>query len=131
VPERLIGSDPEYFLRCLLPRWAAPGFEFSEQAVAQYVRCFADPAAIAASCADYRAGAGIDLEHAAQDAGRQVASPLLALWGRQGFVGTHYDVLSVWREFAADVRGGALDCGHFLPEEQPQATAAALADFLR
>lgn len=130
LPERLIGADPEYFLRCLLPRWAGPGFRFDERAVEQYVRCFADLAAIAASCADYRAGAGPDLEHAALDGGRRVACPLLVLWGRQGFVGSHYNVLSVWREFAADVRGSALDCGHFLPEEQPQATTAALADFL-
>jgi haloacetate dehalogenase len=131
LPERLIGADPEFFLRAVLPRWAGPGFAFDERAVTEYVRAFCDPAAIAASCADYRAGAGPDLEHAAGDGARRVACPLLVLWGSQGFVGTHYDVLPVWQEFAADVRGAALDCGHFLPEEQPQATAAALAEFLR
>lgn len=131
LPERLIGADPEFFLRTLLPRWAGPGFTFDERAVAQYARSFSDPAAIAASCADYRAGAGQDLEHAAGDGGRRVDCPLLVLWGSQGFVGTHYDVLPVWREFATDVRGAALDCGHFLPEEQPQPTIAALAAFLR
>ena len=131
LPERLIGADPEFFLRALLPRWAGPGFAFDERAVAQYVRSFCDPAAIAASCADYRAGAGADLEHAVRDHGRRVDCPLLVLWGSQGFVGTHYAVLPVWQEFGTDVRGAALDCGHFLPEEQPQATAAALAEFLR
>jgi haloacetate dehalogenase len=131
LPERLIGSDPEYYLRRQLSAWAGPGSPFDEAAVAQYVRCFADPAAIAATCADYRAAAGIDLQHAAQDAGRLVSCPLLVLWGRRGFVGARYDVLAVWREFAADAGGGELDCGHFLPEEQPAATTAALAAFLR
>jgi haloacetate dehalogenase len=131
LPERLIGADPEHYLRWQMPRWAGAGFAFDEQAVAEYVRCFADPAAVAATCADYRAGAGIDLEHAAQDGGRRVTCPLLVLWGSRGFVGARYDVLPVWRGFAADVRGAALDCGHFLPEEQPLATAAALSAFLR
>ncbi|MFP3326062.1 alpha/beta hydrolase, partial [Planococcus sp. SIMBA_160] len=57
--------------------------------------------------------------------------PLLALWGARGAVGEMYDVLSVWRERASDVRGEALDCGHFLPEEAPEATLQALLAFLR
>ena len=40
------------------------------------------------------------------------------------------DVLDVWREYAADVIGHSLDCGHFLPEENPAETLAALTEFL-
>ena len=87
---------------------------------------------IRASCEDYRAGASIDLEHDEVDAaaGRRVECPALVLWGAEGFVGRAYDVLDVWREYAADVRGQALGGGHFLAEEEPDATLTALRDFL-
>lgn len=132
LPERLIGADPEYFLRRSMGAWAASGATFDPAALAEYVRCFSDPATIHASCEDYRAGASIDLEHNEVDAaaGRRVGCPLLALWGGKGFVARQYDVLAVWRDYADDVTGHALACGHFLPEETPDATAAALTDFL-
>ena len=87
-----------------------------------------DPAAIAASCEDYRAAASIDLVHAA-DADRRIEVPLLALWGERGLVGRTYDVLATWREKSLEVRGHALPTGHYLPEEAPDAVAAALAAF--
>ena len=102
---------------------------FAPEAFADYRRAFADPATIAATCEDYRAAATIDLEHDAADAGRTVAAPLLALWGEHGLVGRTYDVLATWREKADDVRGQALPTGHYLPEEAPEAVAAALAGF--
>ncbi|WP_439658864.1 alpha/beta fold hydrolase [Lentzea sp. HUAS TT2] len=60
-----------------------------------------------------------------------IEAPLLALWGEHSFVGRHYDVLDVWREYAWDVRGEALSCDHYLPEERPDEVAAALRDFFR
>ena len=54
---------------------------------------------------------------------------MLALWGRRGYLEAWYDVLAVWRAWADDVRGRALDCGHFLPEEDPDATYAELSRF--
>ncbi len=130
LPERLIGADPEYYLRWHLRRWSGGGFPFTDEAVAEYLRCFRRPDAIAASCADYRAGASVDLEHDAADRQRQVSCPLLVLWGRHGYVGRAYDVLDVWRECATDVHGAALDASHFLAEERPGETAAALLEFL-
>jgi haloacetate dehalogenase len=129
-PERLIGADPGFFLRTKLSAWSQGGDGFfAPEVVAEYVRCFSDPAAIAASCEDYRAAASIDLEHDAADAGRRVAAPLLALWGARSVVGRSYDVLATWREKATDVIGYALPTGHYLPEEAPEATTAALAAF--
>ncbi len=93
-------------------------------------RCFRDPATIHASCEDYRAAASIDLVHDRADLERRIACPLLVLWGRHGLVGRLYDVLALWRERAADVSGRALDCGHYLAEEAPEETLAALLDFL-
>lgn len=128
LPERMIGADPEWFLRETVRRWSGPGRGVAEEAMAEYVRCFSDPAAIHASCEDYRAAAGIDLEHDAADAG-PLAAPLLVLWGRHGAMERLNDVIATWRALARDVRGGHLPCGHFLPEECPDETAAALEDF--
>lgn len=130
LPERMIGADPGEWIRGRLRRWSAEPDAFDEAAVAEYVRCGSDPASVHAQCEDYRAAASIDLEHDAADAGRLVTAPLLALWGGRGFVGRTYDVLGIWREYAADVRGEAVDCGHFLPEEAPGATTALLREFL-
>jgi haloacetate dehalogenase len=74
---------------------------------------------IHASCEDYRAAATIDIAHDDADGGRTLACPLLALWGERGAVGKCFDVLALWRERAADVRGRALPGGHYLAEELP------------
>lgn len=102
---------------------------FAPETLAEYLRCFSDLATIHASCEDYRAAASIDLEHDRADLARKVSCPLLALWGTQGLPGRSTDVLALWRERAADVRGFALPCGHFLAEEAPQATEDALSAF--
>ena len=101
------------------------------EAMEEYVRCLRDPDTIHATCEDYRAAATIDFAHDAKDreAGRRVACAVLALWGRQGFLEGHYDVLDVWRGWAAEVRGRALECGHYLPEEAPEETYAELRAF--
>jgi len=129
LPERLIGADPAFFLAEKLARWSAPGAEFDDAAVAEYLRAFDDPATIHATCEDYRAAATIDLEHDAADRDRKVGCPLLVLWGRHGFVHRTYDVLEVWRAHADDVTGRALECGHFLPEEAPGETVSEMRAF--
>lgn len=131
LPERMIGSDPEDFLRRhIAGQIKSPGTE-NEALFREYLRCYRDPATIHAICEDYRAAASTDLEHDAADAGRKLTAPLLALWGARGTVGALYDVLETWREKAADVRGRALDCGHTLQEELPEETAAELLRFLK
>ena len=84
-------------------------------------------------CEDYRAGASVDaaLDDADREAGRTIACPVLVLWGGRGALPRFYgDVLEVWRPWAPDVRGQALDASHFLPEDRPQETADALLGFL-
>jgi len=131
LPERMVGADPESWLKGCLSRWSMGNDQaFSPEAVAEYVRCFSDPEAIRASCDDYRAAAGIDLAHDQADAHRRVGSPLLVLWGAKGFVGRNYDVLALWREKARLVSGAAIDCGHFLPEEAPSEVANYLREFI-
>lgn len=131
LPERMIAADPESWLRGCLTRWSMGNEQaFAPAAVAEYLRCFSAADAIRASCDDYRAAAGIDLAHDRADAGRRLGMPLLVLWGARGFVGRNYDVLGLWREKAADVRGAAIDCGHFLPEEAPTEVADYLREFI-
>ncbi len=132
LPEKLIGADPGFYLRSKLAAWSKGNVEaFPENAVAEYVRCFNDPACIAATCEDYRAAASIDLVHDGQDAEKKLEMPLLALWGSKGLVGRLYDVVGTWREKATDVEGVALLAGHFLPEEVPDETAEALIRFFK
>ncbi len=127
-PERLIGADPGFYLQSKLGAWGKAGGAIAPEARAEYLRCFSKPETIHASCEDYRASAGIDLEHDRQDTGK-LPMPLLALWGAQGFVGGAYDVLATWRQVADDVRGQPVPGGHFLPEEAPEETLAALLAF--
>lgn len=133
IPEHLIGLDPEFYLREHLGRQCKTPGAVTDDAMAEYLRCYCDPATIHAACEDYRAAAGVGLELDAADAaaGRTIAAPLLALWGTRGVVGQLYDVPGTWREWAADVRGAAFDCGHLLPEEAPGETLAALEAFFR
>jgi haloacetate dehalogenase len=135
LPERLIAADPDFYLESktggfgLDPRKDVSE-TFDPAALEEYKRCFRDPAAIHASCEDYRAGATIDLEHDRADLNRKIACPLLVLWGTQGLVGRQFDVLGLWRERAGDVTGRSIDCGHYLAEEAPADTLAALQAFL-
>lgn len=133
LPEHMIGRDPEFFLRRMLSSWGGDAGFVAPEAFAEYLRALRDPAALHAMCEDYRAAAGVDLEHdrASRAAGERVRCPLLALWGKRGAMEGLYDVAQAWREAADDARGHALDCGHFLPEEAPRQTLAALREFLR
>ena len=129
-PETLIGADPEFFIKYQMGRRHGGLKVFAPDAMAEYLRCFSDPAAIHASCEDYRAAESIDLEHDSADAQNKIACPVLALWGRHGVIEQQFDCLADWRAVARDVRGRALDCGHYLPEEQPGEVAGELERFI-
>lgn len=131
LPERLIGADPEFYWRKHTSREPKGADFFAPEALADYLRCFANPATIHAICEDYRAAATIDMkiDEADRAAGRRIQAPLLALWGAKGRLEAWYDTLAIWRDWARDVRGRALDCGHYLPEERPEDVAAELEAF--
>jgi haloacetate dehalogenase len=133
LPERLIEADPVAYLRDLMGRRPAGLAAFAPEALAEYERCIAIPGTAASMCEDYRASAGIDLEldRADQAAGRRLAMPLRVLWGAQGVVGRCFDVMRLWRDVADDVGGAALDCGHYIAEETPDALLAEAFDFFK
>jgi haloacetate dehalogenase len=135
LPETQIGADRRAYLQAKLGGWGAGGLAHVEpQAVAEYARCFCTPEAVHAACEDYRASAGIDLDHdrAGRAAGQQLRCDLLVLWGERGLVHRLFDPPALWQaQCAGTVSGQALPCGHFIPEELPRETADAFWSFFR
>ena len=130
IPEHMIAADPGYWVRSFTGQLLGEGKSIEPEVMEDYIRCFRDPGTVAASCADWRSGLGIDLIHDDETfaAGQKVECPLLVLWGTQSM--TDSDPLGVWQQHAPDARGSALPTGHFLPEEAPDLVSAALRDFL-
>jgi haloacetate dehalogenase len=134
LPERMIGGDALFYLHAKLGGWGGSGTlaHIEPRALAEYERCFCQAAAIHSACEDYRASAGIDLEHdrASRAAGHKIACDLLVLWGERGVVQRLFEPRALWQaQCAGHVSGWAMPAGHFIPEELPEETAAALAGF--
>lgn len=135
MPENLIKADPSGWLDHTIGSWtrAQSIKAFAPAALAAYRQSFNDPARIHAACEDYRAGATTDLEHDREDraAGKTILCPTLILWGENGIPAKGASPLAIWREtFAPKAEGRSIASGHFLPEENPADTLAALAPFL-
>ena len=130
LPEKMIGAEPRLYLRHKMAESLERNV-FAKEAWAEYERCFT-PGTIHGSCEDYRAAATIDLEHdrADRDAGRKLSCKVLALWGAFGVVERCFAPLDEWRRVADDVRGRALPCGHYIPEEQPDELLRELEGFI-
>jgi len=131
LPERLIEADPVAYIRDVMGGRSAGLTPFDPRAMAEYERCIALPGAARGICEDYRASAGIDLDHdqADLDAGRKLTQPLLVLWGADGVVQRCTQPLEEWRKVAEHVQGEALPCGHYVPEEAPEALLAKVLPF--
>ena len=134
LPEMLIGRAPADYLDYTMASWTKTGdlSSFSPAALDSYRRFFSDPEHIRATCDDYRAGQTYDLyaDEADFEADNQIICPMLAVWGEAGIPGQTEGPLKIWREWATDVSGLAIDAGHFVAEENPEATLAALLAFL-
>ncbi|HSV36303.1 MAG TPA: alpha/beta hydrolase [Ramlibacter sp.] len=133
LPEALIESDPVRYLHSVMGKRHAGMAAFAPEALAQYERCARIPGTAQALCADYRASAGIDLDHDRDDiaAGRMLQQPVHVLWGEHGAVGRCFDVLALWRERAARVTGHSLPCGHYIAEEAPELLLAQAIRFFQ
>lgn len=127
IPEHLLRSDPGYWVRSIITTLLGRGASIPDDVMDEYVRVFTDDT-VDGTCADYRAGASIDLVHDDEswDRGDRIAVPTLALWGEQSFVERGYETLDVWRTYAEDIRGHAIPAGHFVAEEQPEVVTAEL-----
>jgi haloacetate dehalogenase len=135
LPERLVGACPGAVVDDALSQWGSPRSAFPQEVRDAYVEALRSSEHVHAICEEYRAAAGIDREHDAADrsAGRRIASPLLVLWSAKGGLEHWYEdaggPLKLWRDWADDVTGRAIDGGHFFPEEKPELVARILADF--
>jgi len=133
LPETLIGGAPDYFIRHTLASWTAAKdlSAFAPEALEAYCAQARDPARLAAMCDDYRAGESVDVAHDEADlaAARKITCPTLALWGGAGIAAGAATPLDTWQDWCAQVEGAAIEAGHFIPEENPAATVAALDRF--
>ncbi|GLU32776.1 alpha/beta hydrolase [Trinickia caryophylli] len=131
LPETLIGADPRVYVERVMGSRHAGLAPFAPEALNAYVDALCQPGAVHAMCEDYRASATIDLDHDRADIerGRRIACPLRVLWGARGTVATCFDPLAEWRRVARDVSGRALECGHYIPEEVPEALVAEMLSF--
>ena len=134
LPETLISNSAKTYLDFLLESWTAVEGAITDEAYSEYLRCFSNPETIRGTCMDYRS-IELDLQHDEADRGRKLTCPVLVLWAgnmakRPGWqVGVRLNMLDTWRERATDVRGGPIDCGHFLPEEAPNEVTNQLLGF--
>ncbi|HZY19414.1 MAG TPA: alpha/beta hydrolase [Ramlibacter sp.] len=133
LPEALIGSDPGRYVRSVMGARHAGLQAFAPEALSEYERCAAIAGTADAICADYRASAGIDLQHdqADLDAGRRITQPLRVLWGEHGTVGRCFDVPAIWRPYTADLTARSLPCGHYIAEEAPALLLDETSNFFR
>jgi haloacetate dehalogenase len=135
LPERLIAAAPEVVVDEALGGWGSPAYSFDPDVRAEYVAVLRDPTRVHAICEEYRAAATLDREHDEADraSGRRIRCPMLALWSGRGGLASWYaeagGPLGLWQAWGDDVRGHALDAGHFFPEEAPEETARALEHF--
>jgi len=134
LPEGLIGANPDLWTSTLLGAGRGHLDHYAPEALATYMAAFRDPAVIHATTEDYRAGATIDLDHDRADRaqGVKIACPLQILWGAKGVLPLLYDVLALWQAQALlPVTGQGIPAGHFLAEQAPEETLAAVLGFHR
>ena len=133
LPERLIAAAPDAFVDAALGGWGSPADAFPPHVRRAYVEDLRRNAH--SVCEEYRAAAALDRAHDDADlaAGRRIRCPVLALWSAAGPLSSWYaddgGPLGCWRAWCEDVRGEALEGGHFFPEELPERTADLLGAF--
>jgi haloacetate dehalogenase len=131
-PERLIGADPDYYFENCLVSVGGKGLDsFDADMLAEYRRCWRDPAMIHASCCDYRAGASVDLAHDEADLHVKLDCPVFALWGADGLMCKLMDIEAAWKARCANLRVDQVPGGHWFPEHASAQTAAKLIEFFR
>ncbi|WP_423604238.1 alpha/beta fold hydrolase [Sphingomonas sp. MS122] len=133
-PERLLAAAPDAVVEHASACWGSLPETFSPEVRRAYSEALRNRAP--SICDEYRAAADIDRSHdwADRNAGRMIGCPLLALWSAKGGLAQWYEdaggVTGLWRQWARNVAGEAIEGGHFFPEEHPARTAALLRAFL-
>jgi haloacetate dehalogenase len=133
LPETILAAAAEAIIDNALGGWGTPAGVFSAEIRKSYVDALRDPQHAHAICEEYRAAADIDRadDRADREAERKIRCPTLVLWSAQGPLDAWYaeGPVALWRDFADDVSGYALEGGHFFPESACGPTAQALRRF--
>ncbi|KAF5633837.1 haloacetate dehalogenase H-1 [Fusarium tjaetaba] len=140
-PEKVIkGADNgKHYLEHTLASWTRNRTldDFDERALEEYRKAYCNEARIHSTCEDYRAGAFLDKVYDEKDLqeGNKIQAPMLAIWGNAGVSAESLQnksegPLEIWQKYARNVRGKALECGHFIPEEDPEGLTEVLIPFL-
>ncbi|MFB4305025.1 alpha/beta fold hydrolase [Actinomadura sp. GTD37] len=129
LPEQLIAGASDAFFGHFLDLWANDPSAIPPGVRAAYLSACRD--AIPSIVADYRASAGVDVEHDTADrgAGNRLRMPVAVLqqdWG----AALGYDAVALWRAWASDLDHGTVTCGHFMAEEAPAEIAKSLRALL-
>jgi haloacetate dehalogenase len=129
LPEQMIAASADAFFGHFLDIWANDPLAIPADVRAAYLD--ASRAAVTSIVADYRASAGIDVDHdlADRDAGNRLRMPVTVLqqdWG----AALGFDAAALWRAWAPDLRHTPVTSGHFMAEEAPADIAKALRDLL-
>jgi haloacetate dehalogenase len=130
-PEEVLGKAGPVFVNYALDSWSNRKRNlFPDEIRAEYIRALNHRTAHSI-CEEYRAASTIDCDHDVLDSGsRRIVCPVLVLWAKGGAVDCWYDdPLAIWKEWAVEVVGRSIECGHFIPEEAPEATFSALRAF--
>ncbi|GIE52434.1 alpha/beta fold hydrolase [Actinoplanes nipponensis] len=129
LPEKLIGAAPDAFFGHFLDVWTRQPDAIPPEVRAAYLRACRE--AVPSIVADYRASAGVDVEHdrADREAGRRLRMPVTVLqqdWG----AALGFDAAAIWRAWAPDLEHRTVSCGHFMAEEAPAEVVKALRELL-
>ncbi|GAA0521985.1 hydrolase [Paractinoplanes deccanensis] len=129
LPERMIAGAADEFFGYFLDLWTNDPAAIPPDVRAAYLE--ASRNAVPSIVADYRASAGIDLDHDRADraAGRTLRMPTTVLqqdWGAM----LGFDAAALWRAWAPDLRHVPVSCGHFMAEEDPALVAGELRKLL-
>nr|WP_254911517.1 alpha/beta hydrolase [Sphingomonas sp. CDS-1] len=130
-PEMIIKANPDYFYETCLAGWGGMDLDALDQEVlSEYRRCWRDSHMIEASCCDYRAAAGIDLEHDSIDFGRKLTCSTLILYGSAGYLPRLFDLAAVWREYTLHLKTVPISGGHFFVDTHSDDVTSVLTKFI-
>jgi haloacetate dehalogenase len=132
-PEKLIGADPDFYFEHCLATNGGVSIEdgFGAEQLEAYRRAWRQPEMIAASCADYRAGATVDLEHDRADLDVTLQVPTFPIWGADGLLKDIFDIEAEWAKRCANVTGNTVPGGHFFPDQAPVQTAQLMHQIMQ
>ena len=133
VPESVINKAPEEWFFAHTSREKKDKNFFHPIALSDYLECIKNPETINAICEDYRAAATIDMidDKKSRDDNIKINVPLLILWGNKGKLEQWYQTLSIWKKYCSkEVKGNAINSGHYLAEENPDEVIESIKNFL-